>query len=105
MIDAREAATELLDYWLGPLDDEARLDPETEPFSTHYQRWYGKDPDVDAAIRARFEPALRAITGSAEAWRRAEDAVIDDPRASLAITPRARLRNTPWLVWRRRRRA
>jgi len=63
--DARDAARHagtILEYWFSTLDDAERLDRAVEPFRTCYQRWYGKDPAVDAEIRTRFEPLLLEVT-------------------------------------------
>lgn len=79
-------ADALLAFWFGPLDDDAVLDRTTEPFATHFRRWYGKDPRIDEEIRARFGPLLTSVTASAASWRQAEALVRDDPRRSLALT-------------------
>jgi uncharacterized protein (DUF924 family) len=81
--DSAQQAAAILDYWFSTLDDSARLDPNSEPFRTCYQRWYGKDPSVDADIRARFEPLLLA---TAEAGRH-----LDDLLATWRQTPRGLL--------------
>ncbi len=60
--DAARHSTNILGYWFSTLNDASRLDRNEEPFRTCYQRWYGKDPAVDADIRARFEPLLVETT-------------------------------------------
>lgn len=75
----------ILNYWFGSLTDQSALDPGTEPFSTHYARWYGKDPAVDTEIRERFEPMLLTLT-KAKAWPQAVRSAGNDPRHNLALT-------------------
>lgn len=58
---ARHAAT-ILDYWFSTLDNTVQLDQKVEPFRTCFQRWYGKDPSIDAEIRKRFELLLFEVT-------------------------------------------
>ena len=77
---------ELLSFWFGALSDETKLDREVDPFRTHMQRWYGKEPDVDRQIRERFEPTLRSVTRSAESWALAEQATSGHVRSQLALT-------------------
>jgi uncharacterized protein (DUF924 family) len=55
---AAEHAASILEYWFSTLDDAASLDRNAEPFRACYQRWYGKDPAIDAEIKSRFEPLL-----------------------------------------------
>lgn len=53
----------VLDFWFGALDAEGRADEK------HQQRWWSKDPALDAAIRDRFLPLHTAILrGEREAW-------------------------------------
>lgn len=78
-------AAEILAYWFSTLDDAARLDRAEEPFRSCFQRWYGKDPAIDAEIRTRFEPLLvetardgRRLTDTIAAWTR-------EPHGLLAL--------------------
>jgi uncharacterized protein (DUF924 family) len=97
---ARRAA-DILEYWFSTLDDAARLDRAEEPFRSCFQRWYGKDPAIDAEIRTRFEPLLvetardgRRLTDTIAAFRR-------EPHGLLALVvlldqlPRNMYRDTP----------
>lgn len=85
--DITRTATQILDFWFGDMDDSTPLDREREPFGTHYTRWYGKDPQVDAQIRERFEPDLEAATGSSTSW---DDTQLEwrtsHPHGLLALT-------------------
>jgi uncharacterized protein (DUF924 family) len=60
----------ILDYWFSSLDDAALLDRGSEPFGTCFARWYGKQAAIDDEIRARFEPALLAVTRDGARWDR-----------------------------------
>lgn len=60
----------ILEYWFASLDDTVALDRRSEPFSTCFARWYGKQPPIDAEIRSRFEPALLAATRDGAVWER-----------------------------------
>ncbi len=83
-VPARAAA--ILDFWFGPMDDRTTLNREAEPFATYFQRWYGKNPAVDAAIREQFEPDLAHVTGDGRNW---DDTVRQwraQPRGMLALT-------------------
>jgi hypothetical protein len=44
------------------MDDSTMLNREAEPFATYFQRWYGKNPKVDAEIKAEFEGDLLALS-------------------------------------------
>jgi uncharacterized protein (DUF924 family) len=77
-----EHSRAILDYWFGSLDDAAVLDREVEPFRTCFARWYGKQPAIDAEIRARFEPVLLATTRDGRLWDRE---VADWQRAPLGL--------------------
>jgi len=94
-------ADAILDHWFGTLDDEAVLHPDSEPFATHYQRWYGKDPGVDADIRQRFEADLLAVSADGRNWDATIQAWGAHPRGLLALTllldqtPRNMFRGTP----------
>lgn len=77
-----ELARSILDYWFSSLDDESSLDREVEPFATCFARWYGKQPAIDAEIRARFEPALLTATGDGARW---DEVVVDWQRAPLGL--------------------
>ncbi len=94
-------ADAILDHWFGPLDDDALLHPDAEPFATHYRRWYGKDPAVDADIRERFEGDLLAVSADGRNWDATIQAWGAHPRGLLALTllldqtPRNMYRGTP----------
>ena len=45
----------ILDFWFGELDEQGVAD------DAHSERWWKKDPEFDAQLRARFE-ATRADT-------------------------------------------
>jgi uncharacterized protein (DUF924 family) len=48
------AIDEVLEFWFDtPPTSEAGV-------SRQMQRWFGSDPEIDAAIRSRFEPTMRA---------------------------------------------
>jgi uncharacterized protein (DUF924 family) len=65
----------ILDYWFSSLDDQSPLETD----SSHFRRWFGKDPATDQEIRERFEPDyLRAVGGGLDHWG-------DSPRGSLAL--------------------
>jgi uncharacterized protein (DUF924 family) len=83
--DARTTASEVLRYWFGTLDDESRLDRDAEPFRTCYARWYGKQPEIDAEIRERFEPALVAATADGARWHDVLSAWSAAPKGLLAL--------------------
>ncbi len=98
---AAQRAHTLLDYWFGSIDDSTVLDRDAEPFATHFRRWYGKSPEVDASIRQMFESDLFAVTETGRSW---DDTVRQwraVPRGALALTvlldqlPRNMYRNTP----------
>lgn len=59
---AAEVSQTILEYWFSSLNDEVLLDRQSEPFSTCFARWYGKQPAIDQEIRDRFEPILLAVT-------------------------------------------
>jgi uncharacterized protein (DUF924 family) len=98
-VQARASA--LVSYWFGPMDDSTMLNREAEPFATYFMRWYGKNPKVDADIRAEFEGDLLAVTRDGRQW----DATIREwaaqPQGLLALTllldqiPRNIYRDTP----------
>lgn len=67
---AAEVSRAILDYWFSSLDDAALLDRNSEPFGTCFARWYGKQAAIDHEIRARFEPALLAVTRDGARWDR-----------------------------------
>jgi uncharacterized protein (DUF924 family) len=79
-------ADELLQYWFGTLDDTTTLDREAEPFSTHFARWYGKRPKIDAEIRARFEGSLIHVSSDRSSWDETVRRWSDHPRGLLALT-------------------
>jgi uncharacterized protein (DUF924 family) len=77
-----EVSREILEYWFSSLDDLVLLDRQSEPFSTCFARWYGKQPAIDAEIRSRFEPVLLAVTRDGAAWNRV---VADWQRTPLGL--------------------
>lgn len=91
----------ILDYWFGPMNDSTPLNRGVEPFATYFQRWYGKNPTIDAFIRQEFEPDLAFITASGRSW----DALVrqwsTQPRGMVALTilldqlPRNMYRDSP----------
>jgi uncharacterized protein (DUF924 family) len=82
----RDLSRDILDYWFATIDDATTLDGELEPFRSCYARWYGKRPEVDAEIRERFEPALRAVVEEGHAWERHVEAWRDPPDGLVALT-------------------
>jgi uncharacterized protein (DUF924 family) len=84
--DVKARAAAILSYWFGPMDDSTVLNRESEPFATYFQRWYGKNPKVDAQIRAEFEDDLLAVTRDGRQW----DATVREwsaqPQGLLALT-------------------
>ena len=81
-----DRAPAILEYWFKSLDDEARLDPASEPFKTCYARWYGKDPSIDAEIRHLFEADLHTVTAAGGEWLSMIDAWAAVPDGLLALT-------------------
>jgi uncharacterized protein (DUF924 family) len=81
-----ERAEAILDYWFGSMDDDTVLDREAEPFATHFRRWYGKSPEVDASIRRAFEPDLQAVIATGRRWDDTMQAWREHPRGMLALT-------------------
>jgi uncharacterized protein (DUF924 family) len=75
----------LLDFWFSTLDDQTVLDPEREPFRTCFRRWYGKDPNTDAEVRARFEPLLQEVTRAEQAFQQAVAQFERHERGLLAL--------------------
>lgn len=70
-MDDRDVAR-VLEFWFGELDELGRADEE------HASRWYTKDPEFDARLRAAFEPL------HAEVLRGERDAWLATPRSRLA---------------------
>lgn len=68
LASAEHLSRSILEYWFSSLDDASSLDRQLEPFRTCLARWYGKQPAIDDEIRARFEPALLAVTGNGRRW-------------------------------------
>jgi uncharacterized protein (DUF924 family) len=81
-----QQARAILDYWFGSMGDGTVLDREAEPFATHFRRWYGKSPEVDAAIRRDFEPDLHAVIATGRRWDETMQAWREQPRGLLALT-------------------
>jgi uncharacterized protein (DUF924 family) len=67
---AAEMSRNIIEYWFASLDDSVLLDRQSEPFSTCFARWYGKQPAIDDEIRTKFEPALLAVTKAGAHWDR-----------------------------------
>jgi uncharacterized protein (DUF924 family) len=67
MAEIPAAAAEVLDYWFGPAPDLA----------SRRRLWFGKDPEVDAEIRRRFEGLYRsALAGELDAWLAAPESAL-----------------------------
>jgi uncharacterized protein (DUF924 family) len=67
-----QTAEDVLDYWLGPLDELGRAD------AAHVARWWSKDPAVDQEIRTRFARLhAAALGGGLTSW-------LHTPRGTLA---------------------
>jgi uncharacterized protein (DUF924 family) len=79
---AAESSRAILEYWFSSLDDAVLLDRQSEPFGTCFARWYGKQPAIDAEIRARFEPMLLEATRDGARWDRE---LADWQRAPLGL--------------------
>lgn len=60
----------ILEYWFSSIDDAVPLDRQSEPFSTCFVRWYGKQPAIDDEIRTKFEPVLLSATRDGARWDR-----------------------------------
>lgn len=90
----------ILEYWFGSMDDDTVLHREVEPFATYFQRWYGKSPQIDAAIRETFEPDLDKVVAAGRRWDVTVREWQPQPRGMLALTvlldqlPRNMYRNT-----------
>jgi uncharacterized protein (DUF924 family) len=57
------AADDLLDFWLGPLDEEGLAD------AAHSARWWQKDPDFDEMLRQQFAVAhAQGVAGRLAGW-------------------------------------
>jgi uncharacterized protein (DUF924 family) len=78
-------AKEILEYWFSSLTDETALDRNQEPFRTCFQRWYGKDPAIDAEIRTRFEPVLLEATRDGQRLDRVLADWEQQPQGLLAL--------------------
>lgn len=91
----------ILEYWFSSLDDAVLLDRQSEPFATCFARWYGKQPTIDDEIRARFEPALQAVTQNGAQWDRELHIWQREPLGLLALVilldqlPRNMYRDSP----------
>lgn len=84
--DVKARSEALVSFWFGTMNDSTMLDRSAEPFATFFRRWYGKDPKVDAEIRAEFEGDLLAVTGDGRRW---DDIVREwaaQPQGLLALT-------------------
>ena len=70
---AHPSPDDILDFWLGPLDDQGFSD------DAHRQQWFQKDDAFDQALRDRFGALHeRASRGELDGWR-------DTPRGRLAL--------------------
>lgn len=85
-VDVKARAEALLSYWFGAMNDATPLDSKTEPFAVHYERWFGKNPQVDADIKAQFEGDLLAVTGDGRHWDETVAAWAAVPDGLLALT-------------------
>jgi uncharacterized protein (DUF924 family) len=66
-------AEDVLEFWLGPLDERGRAD------RFHTERWYRRDPEFDQRIAERFgELNAAAVRGELDAW-------LATPRSRLAL--------------------
>jgi uncharacterized protein (DUF924 family) len=83
-VKARSEA--LVSFWFGTMDDSTMLNREAEPFSTYFQRWYGKSPKVDAQIRAEFEGDLLEVTRDGRQWDAIAREWAAQPQGLLALT-------------------
>lgn len=68
------------------MDDSTLLNREVEPFFTYFQRWYGKNPKVDAEIRAQFEGDLIEVTRDGRRWDATVREWAAQPQGLLALT-------------------
>ncbi|WP_167881343.1 DUF924 family protein [Leptospira biflexa] len=66
--DIQKNIKSILDYWFGDLNDSTILNREIEPFSTYFNRWYGKKPEIDIEIKEKFEPILINVTSKGDNW-------------------------------------
>lgn len=89
MAELPTQAAKVLKFWFG--------DPQSRDASYRQRRklWFGKDPEFDQAVTARFRPLYnRAVAGTLESWR-------TTPQAALALVivldqfPRNMFRGTP----------
>lgn len=98
---ARHRVPAILDFWFGSIDDGTLLRRDSEPFATHFTRWYGKNAEVDASIRQWFEPDLAEVTRTGKDWDETLREWRLEPRGALALTvlldqlPRNMYRDTP----------
>jgi uncharacterized protein (DUF924 family) len=81
-----QRAQAILDFWFGAMNDATLLNREAEPFSTYFQRWYGKSAEVDASIRDTFEPVLVDVTASGRHWDDTMREWRAHPHGMLALT-------------------
>lgn len=84
--DAHTTADALLQFWFGTLNDATTLNREAEPFASHFARWYGKKPDIDAEIRSRFEATLILVSSDGRNWDESVRRWSEHPRGLLALT-------------------
>lgn len=84
--DAHTTADTLLQFWFGTLNDATTLNREAEPFASHFARWYGKKPDIDAEIRSRFEATLILVSSDGRNWDESVRRWSEHPRGLLALT-------------------
>lgn len=81
--------SEILDYWFGSNDDDARVAAENAGL------WWKKNPSVDAEIRQNFEPQVQAAgRGQLDDWAESSEGRL----ALILLTdqfPRNIYRDTP----------
>jgi uncharacterized protein (DUF924 family) len=82
----QERVQAILDFWFGSIDDTTLLDRETEPFATHFRRWYGKSAEIDAFIRQAFETDLDEVSGAGASRDKTVRAWQRQPQGLLALT-------------------
>lgn len=82
----------VLDFWFGDLSDGVAM-PED---SIHVQRWFTKNPAIDADIRSRYEKLLAEVTTAVrDGWQ--PDGLAEALAAIIVLDqfPRNMYRDTP----------
>lgn len=83
---------EVLGFWFDGAGEDRPFDVD----GPVQKRWYGKDPDIDADIRARFEPGYRALARAVpRGWRPADEGQAVAAVIVLDQLPRNMYRGTP----------